>query len=146
VHRREAALATSNIQAPSQARPAPQVNRSESPSFIPPRPDRKKRTKPVERCSSPSHFAVSNTELQRFGPPSIRELPSRKKVDSVLSAVANMYYSPKEVTSDKQSVLVDTMYDKSIYSTIDCLMSPLRKTDVWGKFILHKFFLAACSI
>eukprot|EP00475_Leptophrys_vorax_P019370 TRINITY_DN26448_c0_g1_i1.p1 TRINITY_DN26448_c0_g1~~TRINITY_DN26448_c0_g1_i1.p1 ORF type:complete len:358 (+),score=92.65 TRINITY_DN26448_c0_g1_i1:42-1076(+) len=120
--------------------------RSSSPTFMPSRHDRKKRTRAVERCSSPSHFAVPSSELQRFGPPSIRELPSRRKVDSVLQAVAVMYYSPKEVTSDKQNVLVDQMYDKNIYSTIDCLMSPLRKVDVWDNWTPREIALFESGI
>eukprot|EP00475_Leptophrys_vorax_P019372 TRINITY_DN26448_c0_g1_i3.p3 TRINITY_DN26448_c0_g1~~TRINITY_DN26448_c0_g1_i3.p3 ORF type:complete len:130 (+),score=41.01 TRINITY_DN26448_c0_g1_i3:46-435(+) len=63
-----------------------------------------------------------------------------------MEEVAVMYYSPKEVTSDKQNVLVDQMYDKNIYSTIDCLMSPLRKVDVWDNWTPREIALFESGI
>ncbi len=115
------------------------------PGFTP-RPDKKRRTRAVERCSSPSHFAVPHSELQKYGPASIRDLPARRQVDSILQAVASMYYAPREVSADKQTVFVDAMYDKTIYPTIDCLMSPLRKVDVWDLWNPREIALFECAM
>jgi hypothetical protein len=115
------------------------------PGFLP-RPDKKRRTRAVERCSSPSHFAVPHAELQKYGPPSIKDLPARRQVDSVLQAVASMYYAPREVSADKQTVFVDALYDKTIYPTIDCLMSPLRKVDVWDLWNPREIALFECAM
>jgi hypothetical protein len=57
-----------------------------------------------------------------------------------------MYYSPREVSADKQTVFVDAMYDKTVYPTIDCLMSPLRKVDVWDIWNPREIALFECAM
>merc|ERR1711964_844730 len=63
-------------------------------------PAKKRKTVLVPRCTSPSHFRVEETDLQRFGDEWRRKLPTRQKVDALLDAVSKIHYTEKPVTED----------------------------------------------
>lgn len=65
---------------------------------------KRKRRKMLKRCTSPSHFFVDEDEETIFGPEFTLDLPGRDRVDSLLRAVALMYYQPKEVHANGNTV------------------------------------------
>jgi len=108
-----------------------------------------KKRKTVKRCTSPSHFLVPPEEEVKFGPDFTLELPGRDRVDSLLRAVSNLYYRPKEVHASGTAVWVNGDYDSLEYPTIDLLLSPLRKPNVldcWSPREIALFEAGICRL
>eukprot|EP01083_Nonionella_stella_P080379 220888_1 len=110
---------------------------------------KRRRVRKVPRCTSPSHFYVVKSEEQKYGPEFLQKLPGRHRVDNVLRAVSSLYYRQKQVTDDAASVIeVANEHDKYDYSTIDLLVSPLRKPGVldnWSPKEIALFEAGICT-
>jgi len=108
-----------------------------------------KRKKPMKRGSSPSHFHVPRTDENKFGPEYTHDMPGRDKVDNWLQSVGHMYYTQKELHPTPGFVWVNGEYDENSYSTLDQLMSPLRKSvpiDSWSPLEIALFEGTVCRI
>jgi len=108
-----------------------------------------KRKKPMKRGSSPSHFHVPRTDENKFGPDYTHEMPGRDKVDNWLQSVGQLYYTQKELHPTPGYVWVNGEYDENHYSTLDQLMSPLRKSipiDRWSPLEIATFEGGICRL
>lgn len=110
--------------------------------------DQKRHRVQVPRCSSPSHFFVSEEEEAKYGPEYHDRIPDRPAGRScsccrcvcvlvvlvlvLLRAVANLYYRPREVGRDGATVWSTDQHDAVEYPTLDLLMSPLRRQSPLG--------------
>lgn len=111
----------------------------------PPAKKIKKKQRLVRRGTSPSHFLVSELEELRFGPQSSLDAPNRDRIDALFRAVGCMYFRPREV-EDEQSVWVSGEYDISEYSSLDMLVSPLRRSNPLDDWSPRQIALFECGI
>jgi hypothetical protein len=107
-----------------------------------------KKRKTMKRCTSPSHFAVDPEEEIRYGEDYTLDLPSRERVDLLLRNVAAFYYRPKEPHPNQTAVWVDSEYDQTQYTTLDLLVSPIRRVSAresWSNREVAIFEAAMCK-
>lgn len=110
------------------------------------RKPKKRRT--MKRCTSPSHFAVDPEEEIRYGEDYTLDLPSRERVDMLLRGVAAFYYHAKEPHPNQTAVWVDSEYDQTQYTTLDLLVSPIRRVSAresWSNREVAIFEAAMCK-
>jgi hypothetical protein len=102
-----------------------------------------KRQRIVERCSSPSHFYISQLQSYNYSANYQYQLPARKKLDNLLAAVSDNYYWPKSINrEDYHKVNVNNDYDKKQYNSLDMLKNPLRRKNIiedWSNYQLAIF-------
>ena len=102
----------------------------------------------MKRCTSPSHFAVEPEEEIRYGEDYTLDLPSRERVDNLLRGVSSFYYRPKEAHPNQTAVWVESEYDQTQYTTLDLLLSPIRRVtarESWNNKEIAIFEAAMCK-
>ena len=120
--------------------------------------DKKGRTKTVPRCTSPSHFLMDDAAAAASAGSSSSSLPfpsssasrhaDKLRTDALLSSVSALYYRHRSLhPSSPQDVLVSAEYDRSEYTTLDTLCSPLRQPsplDSWSPLDVALFESGIC--
>lgn len=107
-----------------------------------------KKRKTMKRCTSPSHFAVDPEEEIKYGEDYTLDLPSRERIDTLLRGVSAFYYRTKEAHPNQTSVWVDNEYDQTQYSSLDLLLSPVRRVtarESWSNKEIAIFESAMCA-
>ena len=105
------------------------------PLVIPPPAAR--RRKAVDRCTSPSHFLATPLSLTAYGPDAHIDLPLRARLDSWLGGCASLFFAARApvVGDDAGKMWEEVGRDKPAYTTIERLLSPLRRRrvrEVWS--------------
>jgi hypothetical protein len=110
----------------------------------------KKPYKRIRSCS-PSAFLEADLDSRIYGMPNKKPRHAvKEKADAMLKAVSYMYYRPKNIDTvgfgDKWSADDFNHYQ---YSTLDLLLTPLRKShvmDSWTPKEIALFEAAMCSV
>lgn len=85
-----------------------------------------RRRAPVARCSSPSHFLASESDLIQYGDDYLLDLPLVTRVNSLLAAIGGMHYPVRRVVPpDMTKVWTDQSSVR--YTTIERLQCAVRK-------------------
>ena len=108
----------------------PRFSHPLDPLVIPPPASR--RRKAVDRCTSPSHFLATPLALTPYGPDAHIDLPLRSRMDSWLGGCVSLFFSARApvVGDDAGKMWEDVSRDRPAYTTIERLLSPLRKRRV----------------
>lgn len=103
----------------------------------------------MKRCTSPSHFLVDEAEEIKHGPEYLLDIAGRERVDLLLRSVSSAYMKPRDVHPSGSSVWINSEYDDTEYTSLDMLMSPLRKPsplDTWSPKEIACFELGICEL
>eukprot|EP00466_Bigelowiella_natans_P013201 jgi/Bigna1/133290/aug1.20_g7998 len=128
----------------SDTKPSSRRNTSKRQKQDGQKPTRRKKRKAKPRGTSPVHFPTDPDTEELYGPKYTHSLPVRKSADSILRSVAKMYYGPNRLQGN-DSFLDDY---QPIYSTLEMLVSPLRKAqpmDSWSVSDVALFETGICK-
>merc|ERR1712048_745250 len=81
-------------------------------------------------------------ELNKYGQEFIQKIPFKRNIDSVLKAVADLYYTKRHV--DNGHVIHKGYADS--YKTLDLIKSPIRKPSVLDNWTMREIALFECGI
>ena len=122
------------------------------PLLIPPPLPR--RRKPVDRCTSPSHFLMTPLTLTPYGPDESIDLPVRSRMDDLLLSVLAGFFTPRLVMSEDvgkvwmdADAVVGVGFTPRAYGSLERLLSPLRKRrprERWSLKEVAAFELGIC--
>ena len=129
--------------------PLPSFPHPLHPLLVPPPLPR--RRKPVDRCTSPSHFLLTPFALTPYGPDYSMDLPLRTRMDELLLAVLAGCLPPRLVMAEDTSKVwmdADAATGKTrAYNALERLLSPLRRRrprEHWSLREMAVFELAVC--
>ena len=104
----------------------------------------------MERCTSPSHFLTTPLALTPYGPDAHIDLPLRARMDSWLGGCVGLFFSARAsvVGDDGGKMWEEVGRDKPCYSTVERLLSPLRRRRVleqWSVREVAVFEVGMCQ-